>query len=107
MCGSRKHLYPSQGKSLEIPRGRWVSKAKFFKGKYEAKLEIPGGGGGGGGGFKPKKPSMGRNGYFLEPHNDNKYPIYPNLACKMVQYTCMYVYLLDSFCLKFNTILRL
>ena len=27
---------------MEIPRGRRVSKAKIFKGKYEAKLEIPG-----------------------------------------------------------------
>ena len=26
--------------------GHWVSKVKLFKGKYEAKLEIPGGGGG-------------------------------------------------------------
>ena len=25
--------------------GHWVSKAKLFKGKYEAKLEIPAGGG--------------------------------------------------------------
>ena len=25
--------------------GHWVSKVKLFKGKYEAKLEIPGGGG--------------------------------------------------------------
>ena len=29
--------------------GHWVSKVKLFKGKYEAKLEIPGGGGGGNG----------------------------------------------------------
>ena len=31
---------------MEIPRGRGVSKAKIFKGKYmyEAKLEFPGGG---------------------------------------------------------------
>ena len=36
------HL-PSQGWSLEIPRGRGVSKAKIFKGKYEAELKIPGG----------------------------------------------------------------
>ena len=28
---------------MEIPRGMGVSKAKIFKGKYEAKLEIPGG----------------------------------------------------------------
>ena len=36
------HL-PSQGWSLEIPRGRGVSKAKIFKGKYEAEMKIPGG----------------------------------------------------------------
>ena len=34
---------------MEILRERGVSKAKRFNGKYEAKLEIPGGGG-----FKPK-----------------------------------------------------
>ena len=42
LCGSRKYPYPPQGRSLEILRGRGVSKAIFFKGKYEAKLEIPG-----------------------------------------------------------------
>jgi len=26
---------------LEIPRGRGVLKSKFFKGKYEPKLELP------------------------------------------------------------------
>lgn len=35
MCGSRKYWYPQQGRSLEILR------AKFFKRKYEAKLEFP------------------------------------------------------------------
>ena len=46
MCGSRKYPYPPQGRSLEIPS--WgggsdseVSEAKLFKGKYEAKQEIP------------------------------------------------------------------
>ena len=46
LCSSRKYPYPPQGRSLEIPRGRGVSKAKIFKGMYEAKLEIPGGWGG-------------------------------------------------------------
>ena len=57
------HL-PSQGWSLEIPRGRGVSKAKIFKGKYEAELKIPGGVGV----SKPKNHPLGRYGYFLEPH---------------------------------------
>ena len=41
MCGSRK--YPYSGRSLEIPRGREVIKAKLLEEKYEAKLEFPGG----------------------------------------------------------------
>ena len=41
---SRKYPYPPQGWSLEILRGMGVSIAQFFKRKYEAKLEIPGGG---------------------------------------------------------------
>ena len=43
--------------------GGGVSIAKNIKGKYEAKLEFPGGGG-----FKPKNHPWGRYGYFLEPH---------------------------------------
>ena len=46
-----------EGRSLEIPRGRGVLKAKFLEAMYENKLEFPGGGGvqnknlpGGGGG---------------------------------------------------------
>ena len=57
---------PPQEKSLEIPRRGGISKAKFFKGKYEAKLEIPWGGGWGE--FKPKTFCVGEGGYFLEPH---------------------------------------
>ena len=67
MCGSRKHPYPPHGRSLEIPRGKGVSKAEIFKGKYEAKLEIPGVCGG----FKPKT-FRGGYGYFLEPYNRYK-----------------------------------
>ena len=66
LCNSRKDPYPSQGWSLEIPKGRGVSKAKIFKGTYESKLEIPGGWGGGG--SKPKNHPWGMYGYFLEPH---------------------------------------
>ena len=42
----------------------------IYKGKYESKLEFPGGGGGGWE-IQTKKPSAGEggNGYFLEPHN--------------------------------------
>ena len=54
LCSSRKYAYPPQGMSLEILRGRGVSKAKIFKGKYEAKLEFPEGWG-----FKPKNLPWG------------------------------------------------
>ena len=40
LCGSRKCLYPHYTGSLEILRGRGVSKAKSFKGKYQPKLEF-------------------------------------------------------------------
>ena len=41
-----KNRYPPHGRSLEIPRGRGVLKAKFFEEMYENKLEFPGGRGG-------------------------------------------------------------
>ena len=40
MRSSRKYPNPPQGGSLEIPRGRGVSKDKTFKRKYETKLEF-------------------------------------------------------------------
>ena len=43
LCSSRKNQYPSHGRSLEIPRGRGVLKAKILEAKYEAKLEFLGG----------------------------------------------------------------
>ena len=46
MCGSRKNPYPPHGRTLEIPRGRGVLKAKFLEAMYENKLEFPGGEGG-------------------------------------------------------------
>ena len=45
---------PPRGRSLEIPRGMGVSKAKYFKGKYETKLEFPEGWG-----IENQKPSVG------------------------------------------------
>jgi len=33
--------YPPHGRLTEIPRGRRVSKAQFFKGKYGNKMEFP------------------------------------------------------------------
>ena len=50
---------------MEIPRGRGVSKAKIFKGMYEAKLEIPGRWRG----SNKKNLPWERYGYFLEPNN--------------------------------------
>ena len=57
---------------MEIPKGRWVLKAKL-KGKYGAKLEFPGrfGGGVGGGGSEgsnQKNLPLGEYGYFLVEH---------------------------------------
>ena len=46
LCGSRKYPYSPYGRSLEIPRGRGVLKTKLLEGKYETKLEFPGGCGG-------------------------------------------------------------
>ena len=48
---------------MEIPRGRGASKAKFFKGKYGAKLEFQEGWG-----IQTKKPSMGGVWIFSELH---------------------------------------
>ena len=50
MCVSRKYLNLPQGWPFEIPKGRGILKAKFFKGKYEVKLEFPEGWWGGRGG---------------------------------------------------------
>ena len=55
---------PTPGKVIGNSEGKRVSKAEIFKGKYEAKREIPGGWG-----VQTIKPSMRGYGYFLEPHN--------------------------------------
>ena len=54
MCSSRKYPYPPHGRSLEIPKGRGVLKAKFLEAMYESKPEYPGGEGG-----AKQKPSVG------------------------------------------------
>jgi len=51
---------------MEIPRGRGGSKAHFFKGKYDTKMEFPEGWWGGG--VQATKPYMEGYGYFLEQH---------------------------------------
>ena len=42
MRGSRKYPYPPHGRSLEIPQGRGVLKAKFLEAMYDNELEFPG-----------------------------------------------------------------
>jgi len=54
LCSSRKYPYLPQGRLIKIPRGRGVSKAQFFKGKYGTKMVFPKGVG-----VQAKKPSMG------------------------------------------------
>ena len=54
MGRSRKNPYPPHERSLEIPRGRGVLRAKFLEGMYENKVEFPGGRG-----MQNKKPSVG------------------------------------------------
>jgi len=68
MSSSRKYPYPAQGRLTEIPRGRGVSKAQFFKGKYGTKMEFPGGWG-----FKLKNLPWEGYGYFLQQHNHIKH----------------------------------
>ena len=40
---SRKYPFPPHGRLMEILKGRGISKAQIFKGRYQAKLEFPGG----------------------------------------------------------------
>ena len=63
LCSSRKYPCPPQGRLPEIPRGRGVSKALFFEGKYDTKMEFPEGWG-----FKLKNLPWEGYGYFLEQH---------------------------------------
>ena len=41
LCSSRKYPCLPQGRLMEIPRGRGVSKAQFFVQKYDTKMEFP------------------------------------------------------------------
>jgi len=50
---------------MEIPQGRKVSKAQFFKRKYHTKMKFPGGVGG----SSQKNLPWEGYGYFLEQHN--------------------------------------
>jgi len=45
LCSSRKHPYQPQKVNRKFQVGEG-SKAQFFKGKYDAQLELPEGGGG-------------------------------------------------------------
>ena len=54
LYSSRKIPYPPHGRSLEIPSGRGILKAKLLEATYENKLEFPWGRG-----VQDKKPSMG------------------------------------------------
>ena len=69
MCNSRKYPCPPQGRLTEIPRGRGVSKALFFEGKYDSKMEFPEGWRGG---VKLKNLPWEGYGYFIEQHNISK-----------------------------------
>ena len=68
MCSSRKYTCPPQGRLTEIPRRRGVSKARFFEGKYDTKMEFLEGWGGGGVQTKKNLPWEGYE-YFLEQPN--------------------------------------
>ena len=84
----RKYLCPPQGRLTEIPRERGVSKALFFEGKYDTKMEFPEGWG-----VQTKKPSVGGvwifSGtthctlYVLRPwlHDTTKHQLTSKLAC--------------------------
>ena len=65
VSSSRKNPYPPHGRSMEIPRGRGVLKAKIIEAKYEAKLKflrVVG--------MQNKNLLWEECEYFLEQHND-------------------------------------
>ena len=65
------HTHPMEG-HLKFLGGGWVLKVKILEGKYEAKLEFPGGGG-----CKTKNLPWGEYGYFLELHIDPRKRLRP------------------------------
>ena len=64
VVSEKNHTHAPRGRSLEIPRGRGVLKAKFLEAMYENKLEFSGGREGG----AKQKPSMGGAWIFLKLH---------------------------------------
>jgi len=64
---SRKNPCPLHGRSLEIPRGRGVLKAKILEAKYEAKLKFLVGRR-----VQNKKSSLGEVWTLSELHIDNR-----------------------------------
>ena len=60
------HTHPKDGHWKIRGGGGLKSQLKLFKGKYEAKLEIPGGGGVGRN--EQKNHPWGSYGYLLKPH---------------------------------------
>ena len=71
-CSSRKYSCPPQGRLMEIPRGRGVSKAQFFEGKYDTKMEFPEEWR-----VQFKKPSMGGVWIFSGTTQDNSNALIP------------------------------
>ena len=76
--------YPPQGRSLEIPRGKGVIKAKILEAKYEAKLKSLEGGG-----DKTEKLSVGGVKIFsvTTHYTCNKYSKYRG-RCLSSSITC-------------------
>jgi len=62
LCSSRKYPYLPQGRLTEIPRGRGLSKAQCFEGKYMYR------------GMTLKNLPWKGYGYFLEQNITNKEP---------------------------------
>ena len=82
MCSSRKCPCPPQGRLTEIARGRGVSKALFFEGKYDTKMEFPERWEGEGG-FNLKNLPWEGYGYFLEQHNFETWGVVPSFDLGM------------------------
>ena len=78
LCSSRKYPYPPHGRLMEIPRGRVVSKAKFFEWKYDIKRKFLDGWG-----VEFEKPSMGGVRIFSgTTHSVAPSPVVIKTVCK-------------------------